>query len=292
MAHLTLIDRAANRSYRVDAADAVVGRDPSAALVVEGAAASVVSARHARLFLDDGHWWVEDIGSRNGTYAGGRKLQPGTPHRLAVADEIRFGSTGPRLEVVDAVARTLAQTMAEPAPAVPRPVLLEPSQPTSARASESPAVPPTPARQLVRLVLRSGDGKRLVGEDVDVVIGRSSEVTIRVEGDMSLAVSRRHARVFHSGWKTCIEDLGSRNGTWLNRKRVLGPTVIELGDVIEFGAGGPRLAVENVEMIPAEARRTETEMPAQRDSTSAPAFVGELPTPPALPAYRASGDDK
>jgi pSer/pThr/pTyr-binding forkhead associated (FHA) protein len=138
--------------------------------------------------------------------------------------------------------------------------------------------------------MRSGEGKRLVGQDTDVVIGRSADVTVRVEGDMSLAVSRRHARVFYSGWKICIEDLGSRNGTWLNRKRVVGPIVIERGDVIEFGAGGPRLTVEDVALVPAEgSRRTESELPA-RGSTAE--FAGELPTPPAIPAVRASGEKK
>jgi pSer/pThr/pTyr-binding forkhead associated (FHA) protein len=289
MAHLTLVDRAASRSYRVETTDAIVGRDPSAALVVEGAAASVVSGRHARVFVDDGHWWVEDIGSRNGTYAAGHRLHPGTKHRLAIGDEIRFGSTGPRLEVVEAVGRSLAATLAEPTPAVPARTLVEPA---ADRPATSPPAPAAPAggRQLVRLVMRSGEGKRLVGQDTDVVIGRSADVTVRVEGDMSLAVSRRHARVFYSGWKICIEDLGSRNGTWLNRKRVVGPIVIERGDVIEFGAGGPRLTVEDVALVPAEgSRRTESELPA-RGSTAE--FAGELPTPPAIPAVRASGEKK
>lgn len=292
MAHLTLVDRAASRSYRVETADAIVGRDPSAALVVEGAAASVVSGRHARVFLEDGHWWVEDIGSRNGTYAAGHRLHPGTRHRLAIGDEIRFGSTGPRLEVVEAVGRSLAATLAEPMPAVPSRTLAEPAadRPAPPSAPQTPPTPPAGGRQLVRLVMRSGEGKRLVGQDTDVVIGRSADVTVRVEGDMSLAVSRRHARVFYSGWKICIEDLGSRNGTWLNRKRVTGPTVIERGDVIEFGAGGPRLTVEDVALVPAESsRRTESELPA-RGSTAE--FAGELPTPPAIPAVRASGEKK
>jgi pSer/pThr/pTyr-binding forkhead associated (FHA) protein len=268
--------------------DAFVVLDPMAALVVEGAAASVVSGRHARVFVDDGHWWVEDIGSRNGTYAAGHRLHPGTKHRLAIGDEIRFGSTGPRLEVVEAVGRSLAATLAEPTPAVPARTLVEPAD----RPPTSPPAPAAPAggRQLVRLVMRSGEGKRLVGQDTDVVIGRSADVTVRVEGDMSLAVSRRHARVFYSGWKICIEDLGSRNGTWLNRKRVVGPIVIERGDVIEFGAGGPRLTVEDVALVPAEgSRRTESELPA-RGSTAE--FAGELPTPPAIPAVRASGEKK
>ena len=108
---------------------------------------------------------------------------------------------------------------------------------------------------------------------------------------MSMAVSRRHLRIFYSGWKICIEDLGSRNGTWLNRKRVEGPTIIERGDIIEFGAGGPRLTVEDVALVSPESRRTESELPAVRqepDNT----FVSELPTPGPQPARRASGSHR
>lgn len=282
MPHLTLLDRVSGTSYRVDSADAVVGRDPSVALVLQGDATSVVSGRHARLFLADAQWWVEDLRSRNGTYIGTRRLDPGVRHKLAVGEEIGFGATGPRLVVREAVGQAFSATLAEPVPGVPMSTMVEP------QAAIPP--PPRPAAQHVRLVLRAGDGKRMVAQDAEVVIGRSRDCGICVEGDMSRAVSRRHARVFYSGWKICIEDLGSRNGTWLNRKAVQGPTIIEVGDAVEFGAGGPRLVVENVELIAVDTvRRTETEMPAPVQSDGP--FVSELPTPPmARPAARVSNE--
>lgn len=278
MPHLTLLDKSGRRSYRVDATDAVVGRDPNATLVLDGEGSAVVSTRHARFVLADGYWYVEDVGSRNGTFVHGRRLAQGAPHRLAQGDEISFGATGPKLVVQEAVGSSFATTLTEPAPAVPMQTLME----------RAP-VPPTPqGRQQVRVALRSGDGKRLAGQDVDVVIGRSRECTVRLEGDMALAVSRRHARIFYSGWKICIEDLGSRNGTWLNRKRVEAPTILERGDIIEFGAGGPRLTVEDVALMAPEARKTEVEMPAVQEAPADGAFVSELPTPGPLPAKRAS----
>ena len=160
------------------------------------------------------------------------------------------------------------------------------------------AIPPQPtapeghtanSKNIVRLAIKTGDGKRMVGQDVEVVIGRSRETTIRLEGDMSLAVSRRHARIFYSGWKVCIEDLGSRNGTWLNRKRVDRPTIIERGDVIEFGAGGPTLTVTDVALLaPDAARKTEMELKAIDPDAG---FVSELPTPSMdRPAYKAGGE--
>jgi pSer/pThr/pTyr-binding forkhead associated (FHA) protein len=307
MPHLKLLDRTASRTYRVDAADIVVGRDPNAGIVLQGEAAAVVSTRHARLVLEDGAWWVEDLGSRNGTFLNNRRLTGGSKQRLNVGDEVGFGATGPKLRVEEAVGRNLAATIAEAAPAVPIQTLLEsrPTSPTgvpvmkapasntgSPTAADMPAVGSAPGRQMVRLALRTGDGKRLAGEDMDVVIGRSRESTIRLEGDMSLAVSRRHARIFYSGWKICIEDLGSRNGTWLNRKRVEGPTLIAKGDVIEFGAGGPMLTITEVVLLgPDASRKSEPEVkpPPEADGP----FVSEIPTPPMdRPAFKAGGDKK
>jgi pSer/pThr/pTyr-binding forkhead associated (FHA) protein len=43
----------------------LVGRDASCDLILDE---KTVSAEHARLSYHDGHWWVEDLRSRNGTY--------------------------------------------------------------------------------------------------------------------------------------------------------------------------------------------------------------------------------
>ncbi|MDW8295081.1 MAG: FHA domain-containing protein [Aquificaceae bacterium] len=34
-----------------------------------------VSRRHAKIYFKDGHWFVEDLGSTNGTYVNGKKVQ-------------------------------------------------------------------------------------------------------------------------------------------------------------------------------------------------------------------------
>ncbi len=48
-------------------------------------------------------------------------------------------------------------------------------------------------------------------------------------------VSRRHAVIRFVGGAPALEDLGSTNGTWINERRVDGPTPIKLGDTIRFG---------------------------------------------------------
>lgn len=63
----------------------VIGRSPASGLVLED---EYASGRHAQLYSRDGSWWVEDMGSRNGTYVdderivGPRQLQAGTTVRI------------------------------------------------------------------------------------------------------------------------------------------------------------------------------------------------------------------
>ncbi len=47
--------------------------------------------------------------------------------------------------------------------------------------------------------------------------------------------SRRHARITVSGTKITVEDLGSKNGTFVGGHRIEGPTVVHDHDEIVFG---------------------------------------------------------
>lgn len=63
----------------------VVGRAAGCTLVLDD---DYSSSRHSRFFPSDGQWWVEDLGSTNGTFVGGARLTepvplgPGTPVRI------------------------------------------------------------------------------------------------------------------------------------------------------------------------------------------------------------------
>lgn len=59
-----------------------------------------VSRRHARVILRDGKYFLEDLGSTNGTFINrGRRLLPGTPQPLADGDEIIVGKTFLRFRI-------------------------------------------------------------------------------------------------------------------------------------------------------------------------------------------------
>jgi len=53
-----------------------------------------VSRRHARIFYRDGRFWIEDLGSLNGTFVNrGPRLRPGQAAPLEHGDEIIVGKT-------------------------------------------------------------------------------------------------------------------------------------------------------------------------------------------------------
>jgi pSer/pThr/pTyr-binding forkhead associated (FHA) protein len=69
-------------------APVLIGRAPECTLVVED---DYASSRHARFFLRDGAWYVEDLGSTNGTFIGKTRLT--APTRIEIGVPVRIGRT-------------------------------------------------------------------------------------------------------------------------------------------------------------------------------------------------------
>jgi FHA domain/zinc-ribbon domain len=84
------------------------------------------------------------------------------------------------------------------------------------------------------LVVRSGGGR--AGEFFDlagerILVGRSPDCDIFLD---DVTVSRKHAELTQQGGAWMIEDLGSLNGTFVNRRRVESGT-LEDGDELQIG---------------------------------------------------------
>lgn len=85
-------DPATGRSFDLDAVT-TLGRDVNNAIVVEDPFAS---AEHAVLTYRGRSWYVEDLGSTNGTYINGRAVAAVAP--LGFGDEVAIGQVRLRLE--------------------------------------------------------------------------------------------------------------------------------------------------------------------------------------------------
>jgi FHA domain-containing protein len=97
LARLTIVDPAKSsllpgQSLTLTGVNSI-GRGPANAIPLDDAS---VSARHAVLAYRDRGWWIEDLGSTNGTFLNGRPVDRRTP--VSAGDQIEIGAVRLRFE--------------------------------------------------------------------------------------------------------------------------------------------------------------------------------------------------
>lgn len=101
----------------------------------------------------------------------------------------------------------------------------------------APAVPRSSRKNRAprKAVVVEGDGVRGKSFDLqgELLIGRSERCHVVIPADSY--VSQVHARIFARDENFMIEDLGSTNGTYLNRRRITAPTEVQRGDRVKIG---------------------------------------------------------
>jgi len=97
------------------------------------------------------------------------------------------------------------------------------------------------SRNRPRLVVLQGPSVGAMHRITDgAVIGRQGDVAVQLD---TAEISRRHARLVVKQGRFFVEDLGSRNGTYLNGERVEQPTALSEGDKLEIGGVVLRFAL-------------------------------------------------
>ena len=66
----------------------------------------------------------------------------------------------------------------------------------------------------------------------DVTIGRAPDSTLVLDDDYA---SNNHARISLTGSTWIVTDLGSTNGTWVDRSRITSPTPLSVGHQLKVG---------------------------------------------------------
>jgi hypothetical protein len=137
----------------------------------------------------------------------------------------------------------------------------------------------------LEIVEGPGVGRR-VPIDGPIEIGRDDGLALQLAEDE--LVSRRHARLTPSSRGAEIEDLGSRNGTFVNNDEIHGPALLTEGDHVLIG-----VTVFEVKGIgtPATVLRPAPEFTRVRQAVPAKeleAAVAPLAVPPGDPDYVAS----
>jgi pSer/pThr/pTyr-binding forkhead associated (FHA) protein len=87
--HVLVVD-GANKGERadLDQAPILIGRGSDAAIRLDD---DYVSTRHARIAASGDQWFVEDLGSTNGTYIGSARITQ--PTTLTLGTQVRIGKT-------------------------------------------------------------------------------------------------------------------------------------------------------------------------------------------------------
>jgi len=90
------------------------------------------------------------------------------------------------------------------------------------------------ARTARQLLVTQGPltGTRISLDSRPILIGRADDSTLVLDDDYA---STRHARIAQQGDDWYVEDLGSTNGTYLDRAKVTGPTRVPLGIPVRIG---------------------------------------------------------
>jgi DNA-binding winged helix-turn-helix (wHTH) protein len=106
-------------------------------------------------------------------------------------------------------------------------------------AGEVPARPLETARRGPHFTLEWADGHAVLREGENM-IGREEHAVAWIE---SASVSRRHARIVIADGTATLEDLGSKNGTFVDGRRVKEPVVLRNDQEIRAGKVPLRLRI-------------------------------------------------
>jgi DNA-binding winged helix-turn-helix (wHTH) protein len=96
--------------------------------------------------------------------------------------------------------------------------------------SSTPPLSETPLGRAFRLIWNRREIQLSEGENI---LGRDRESVVWLD---SSTVSRRHARLTIAGDQAVIEDLASRNGTWVAGRRIESPTALADRDEVKLGS--------------------------------------------------------
>jgi ABC-type multidrug transport system ATPase subunit/pSer/pThr/pTyr-binding forkhead associated (FHA) protein len=155
-----------------------------------------LSRKHLAITASERGIIVEDLGSTNGSWLNGKRLNPGYSHLLAEKEVIILTPDG-------VITLSLAGSQG-------------PQNMNDKSFSKE----------------NNLDIRAILSRKNEVLIGRSSECDLVLDDNM---VSRKHARLFQKDGKVWIEDLNSSNGIFLNGRKVSGKQPITEKDKLLIG---------------------------------------------------------
>lgn len=250
--------------YELTWADVVIGREADAQIVIANPA---VSRHHVRLTYQAGHYFIEDLGSANGTFLNGQRLassqalNPGDRITLGEAVVLEFEAPGASVPPWQP-AQTVADQSPLPAPAG--------AHPHPGHAPGQADIPLTQifdsqeklfgqqiqtAPQLVVSVAGSGTQTYPLMKTL-ITIGREEGNDIIIPSNI---VSRHHASLEKTdqGYRMIVQP-GNTNETYLDGQMVTSPSLLRHNNVMRIGSQEAGLMVTLTYLTPGEAAKPQT----------------------------------
>lgn len=181
-----------------------------------------VSRQHAKLVVDDDNFFIIDLRSGNGTFLNGMKLTPEEKNLLRPGDLITIDTFDIRFHSGSIERKQLMEEEITDSDILEVKLLKK-----VLTALDKETVPS------VEVLNGSAEGKKLyLTDDVsEFIIGRDPDCDFPIN---EYVVSRRHAQIIKRWGGIAIRDLESKNGTFLNNRRVV-EEYLHDGDRIALG---------------------------------------------------------
>lgn len=177
-----------------------LGRQPGNAILIQ---VESISRKHAHLERHPDGWWYVDLDSKNGTYYDGKPIR-----KIKLQDGIKL-QIGRNQEKLVFLSFHLDEWPMQSSSHVEIETIID--KPTTGYVHLDPVIP-------------SQMGRQILGRDKAADINLSAPV-----------ISRHHASIQPGTHEWAITDLGSKNGTFLNGKRITHTEQLRVGDIIQIG---------------------------------------------------------
>ncbi|ATB46820.1 FHA domain-containing protein [Corallococcus macrosporus] len=209
---------APSTEFVLDDAVITLGRDKACQVVL---AQQAVSRNHARILQEGTLFFLEDLGSAFGTQINGKPVPKGEKRLLRNGDVIAIATYDVRF---DRVMDLNPEASGEKTSFIARGMVKDAMRGLAGGGEE----------RYLRFMNGPREGERIeLGDAKEVILGRDEkDADIVLKDDL---VSRKHAKVRRDWSGTHVEDLGSRNGIKVNKKRV-NRRQLKDGDELEVGA--------------------------------------------------------
>lgn len=216
MAHLTLVLQGREvRKFVLNPSVTTIGRAQDNDIVINNLA---LSRRHAQVEKKGARFEVTDLGSQNGVYVNSEKVRGA--RALGNEDTITLGTYH----------FVFNDTESDPdVKAVPKQRIAGEITGNESRPDPAPQVD----EHVPLLVLKYNDVElqRFPLKKEISLVGRAKDCEIQIA---ERRLSRKHCEIQRRDNRFVVNDLGSQNGTYVNRKRIRDAHVLEDGDVLNF----------------------------------------------------------